>query len=394
MPRIAIVGAGAAGLMAADNLSLHDCVIDVYEQMPTAGRKILWAGKTGLNITHSEPMQDFVTRYTPKDWLSPYLAKYDNAWLMDWLSELGVTTFVGSSGRVFPVEMKASKFLRAWLTRLTDRGVNFFYRHQCLGWQDGQLQLKNLVSQDTFVRPYDAIILACGGGSYARLGSTGEWQEWFEANDLTPLSASNVGICCEWSEFLLPYFGKPLKRVVLKVGNEEAMGDIVLTHYGLESGLIYRFNRLMSDPALNIYVDLLPQKTHQEITRFFSQSGKQSLSTSLKKLGLDSTKIALLREIAPKSDWQDKTKIASFIKALPINHQGFRPMSEAISTAGGVRRTALSDALRVNASPAVWCAGEMLDWDAPTGGYLLTACFATGRIASDDVAQTLRLNLR
>lgn len=402
MKHVAIIGAGAAGLMAADVLCGLNVRVSVYEQMPSAGRKILWAGKTGLNVSHSEPMADFITRYTPSDWLAPFVGRYDNAWLVKWLETLGVMTYVGSSGRIFPVQMKASGFLRAWLQRLSAAGVAFFYRHECTKIHQNTLTFtdKSQTNADgsytSFKQSFDAIILACGGGSYARLGSTGAWQAWFADDEKTPLFASNVGVVRAWSDFMTPYFGKALKRVKLIVQDTHSQGDIIISHYGLESGLIYKYNRQMRRQLINhgcieVIMDLLPDKNHHDIARILPQK-KKSLNTLLKKAGLDAPKIAILRECTDKSDWTNPAQMATFIKHLPIRFEGFRPMDEAISTGGGVKRSALTENLQLKSNPYVFCAGEMLDFDAPTGGYLLTACFATGRAAGRGVAQWLKLN--
>lgn len=399
-PTVAIIGAGASGLMAADYLSAYDVDVQIYEQMPSAGRKILWAGKTGLNITHSEPMAEFVGRYTPDDWLDRFLYRYDNDWLVNWLGGLGVATFVGSSGRIFPVVMKASPFLRAWLGRLDSRGVRFFYRHRCVAIDNNMLKFTatDKHGQSTnFDKTFSAIILACGGGSYAKLGSDGRWQAWFADDELCPLYASNVGMVKAWSPFMREHFGRALKRVAVWVNSPEqkSQGDIIISHYGMESGLIYRYNRQMRDDLARrgrifMMVDLLPDKHERDIEQILSQK-KKSLNTLLQKAGLDKVKIALLRECTNKADWTNRDKMASFIKGLPVVCDGFRPIDEAISTGGGVGRSALTDALQLKSNPYVFCCGEMLDFDAPTGGYLLTACFATGRAVGESVAQFLNL---
>ena len=402
-PVVAIIGAGTSGLMVADYLSDYEVDVCVYEQMPSAGRKILWAGKTGLNITHSEPMVDFVGRYVPDDWLDAFLYRYDNAWLVAWLSALGVQTYTGSSGRVFPVEMKASPFLRAWLKRLLTHHVRFFYRHRCVAIDNNTLRLTTTDKHGqntTFDKTFDAIILACGGGSYAKLGSTGTWQAWFADDELCPLYASNVGVVRAWSPFMNAYFGKALKRVAVWVDSPEqkSQGDIIISHYGMESGLIYKYNRQMRDDLARcgricMMVDLLPDKHERDIEQILSQK-KKSLNTLLQKAGLDKVKIALLRECTDKADWTNHQMMAKYIKQLPVIFTGFRPINEAISTGGGVKRSALTDGLQLKSNANVFCCGEMLDFDAPTGGYLLTACFATGRVVGESVAQHLNLSFK
>ncbi|MDO4449909.1 MAG: TIGR03862 family flavoprotein [Moraxella sp.] len=397
LPTVAVIGAGASGLMVADYLSSlsSDIRIEIYDRLPSAGRKILWAGKTGLNVSHSEPMKDFVGRYD-SDWLAPYLYQFDNAWLVRWLDTLGVQTYVGSSGRIFPVEMKASKFVRAWLRRLTDRQVTFFYGHHCQKIDKNTLYFTHQPKNGDvceYHKTFDAIVLCCGGGSYPKLGTDGSWQAWFDDAERTPLYASNVGVLKSWSDYMTPYFGQPLKRVALCDANAKSFGDIIITHYGLESGLIYKHNRAMREALNNkspvIYLDLLPDKSIDDIQKYFSKNKKQSLNNHLRKMGLSDTKIALLREYTQKTDWSDFYKMANFIKKLPIMFEGFRPMSEAISTGGGVKQSALTDDLQLKSNPHVFCCGEMLDFDAPTGGYLLTACFATGQVAGRGVARFL-----
>ena len=390
-PTIAIIGAGAGGLMAADYLADCGVSVEVYEQMPSAGRKMLWAGKTGLNITHSEPMTDFVSRYLPNGWLDKYLYQYDNRWLTTWFDELGIKTYVGSSGRVFPVAMKGSPFLRAWLKRLQDKGVKFFYRHQCVKVESCHLEFcvghKSDTTPNTIGRTFDAIILACGGGSYQRLGSDGRWQSWFGHDELTPLYASNVGIVRTWSPYMKDCFGQALKRVGIYQNHQHHQGDIIISHYGMESSLIYRCNALMRSELakfgkITLILDLLPDKTKECIVEQLTKNPKQSLNNRLRKAGLDAVKIALLRECTNPQDWKSPTKMAEHIKTLAIDFTGFRPLDEAISTGGGIRQDALTDGLQLKSNPSVFCCGEMLDFDAPTGGYLLTACFATGRVAA------------
>ena len=393
MKSVAIVGAGAAGLMAAEVLSDKGVKVSVFEQMPTAARKILWAGKTGLNVSHSEPMSDFITRYTPAGWLDGYLSDFNNDDVRAWLDELGVATYVGSSGRIFPVAMKASGLVRAWLHRLSSRGVAFYYRHECTQLYQNTLTITDKSTNTSFTQSFDAIIIACGGGSYVRLGSTGAWQAWFGDDELCPLYASNVGVVRTWSPYMTEFFGRALKRVNLMMDNQCSQGDIIISHYGFESGLIYKYNRQMREDLLKnghirIMLDLLPDKHKDDIKQILATK-KKSLNTLLKKAGLDTIKIALLRECTDKSNWTNPDSMAEYIKCLPIVFDGFRPIDEAISTGGGVKRSALTEGLQLKSNPYVFCCGEMLDFDAPTGGYLLTACFATGRAVGRSVARFL-----
>lgn len=401
-PKIAIIGAGASGLMVADHLCAYDVDISIYEKMPSAGRKILWAGKTGLNVSHNEPLEIFITRYGSwhDNWIGQYVQQFNPNWLVKWLSDLGVETYVGSSGRIFPIEMKASKFLRAWLNRLLANYVKFYYHHECISIDKNTVSFKYKNKDNkilVFNENFDVIILACGGGSYKKLGSDGKWQAWFDDKELTPLFASNVGIVREWSAFMTEYFGKALKGVALKINDKQNKGDIIISHYGMESGLIYQFNQdmranLHNNGHIKIHLDLLPDKSINDIQKSFDKNKKQSLNNRLRKIGLDNIKTALLRECTDKADWSDMDKMAKYIKDLPIVFDGFRPMDEAISTGGGVKRTNLTDDLQLKSNPYVFCCGEMLDFDAPTGGYLLTACFATGQVVGQGVVRYLGLS--
>lgn len=398
-PAVAIIGAGASGLMAAEVLSARGIEVHVFEQMPTAGRKILMAGKTGLNISHSEPLDDFVIRYTPGDVMAKFVRDFHAEDIRTWMNGLGIDSYVGSSGRIFPVQMKASDLLRAWLSRLSEQGVQFHYRHACMGVQDNLVTFikkdKRGDELDRFERRFDAIVLACGGGSYARLGSDSAWQAWFVDDELTPLYASNAGVVRSWSPFMNDVFGQALKRITITTGDESAHGDVVISHYGMESGLIYKLNRAMrtmlnESGRIRLQIDLMPDKSIDDIAKALNKSKKQSLNNSLRKAGLDATKIALLRECTHKTDWSDLSKMAAFVKNLPVDFDGFRPMDEAISTGGGVRLSVVDDQLQSRRNPYLFIAGEMLDWDAPTGGYLLTACLAMGRMVGQSVADFIQ----
>ncbi|EOR04262.1 TIGR03862 family flavoprotein [Acinetobacter tandoii] len=389
--RIAIIGAGPAGLMAAEVLSQWDYDVHVYEQKPSAARKFLMAGKTGLNISHAEPFEQFIQRYDRADWLADWIRRWDATWIQNWMRGLGIESYVGSSGRIFPVEMKAAPLLRAWLKRLTEQGIQFHYRHACLGIQANTVKIQDLVQQREFSEDFDAIVLACGAVSWPQLGSDGQWQQWLDADQLNPFQASNAGIEREWSTFMQAVFGQPLKRVVAWVDvKEKSQGDIVITHYGLESGLIYKLGRaLRQQSEMQLMLDLLPELSHAQLVQKLQPSKKQSLSNLWRKAGLDAAKASLVRELIPKADWHDPEKLAQQIKQLRIELKGFRPIEEAISCAGGVKREVLTAHLQLQQQPQIFCCGEMLDWDAPTGGYLLTACFATGRAAGEGVHEYL-----
>lgn len=389
--RIAIIGAGPAGLMAAEVLSQWDYDVHVYEQKPSAARKFLMAGKTGLNISHAEPFEQFIQRYDRADWLADWIRRWDATWIQNWMRGLSIESYVGSSGRIFPVEMKAAPLLRAWLKRLTEQGIQFHYRHACLGIQSNTVKIQDLVQQREFSEDFDVIVLACGAVSWPQLGSDGQWQQWLDADLLNPFQASNAGVEREWSTFMQAVFGQPLKRVVAWVDvKEKSQGDIVITHYGLESGLIYKLGRaLRQQSEMQLMLDLLPELSHAQLVKKLQPSKKQSLSNLWRKAGLDAAKASLVRELIPKADWHDPEKLAQQIKQLRIELKGFRPIEEAISCAGGVKRKALTAHLQLQQQPQIFCCGEMLDWDAPTGGYLLTACFATGRAAGEGVHEYL-----
>lgn len=393
---VAIIGAGPAGLMAAEVLSQFDYDVHVFEQKPSAARKFLMAGKTGLNISHIEPIEQFIQRYDQADWLSPWIKQWDASWIQSWMLGLGIESYVGSSGRIFPIEMKAAPLLRAWLKRLIDDQVQFHYRHQVLSLHNNQLQVHNLASNEHLTLHFDAIILASGAISWSRLGSDGVWQQWIDDTEIEPFQASNAGVECAWSKFMQPVFGEPLKRVEAWVGDEpKTSGDIVISHYGLESGLIYKQGRALralvkNNQAMQIILDLLPDQSIEQLAQKLQPSKKQSLSNVWRKAGLDPAKANLVREIVPKQIWNDPFALAQHIKQLQIELKGFRPIEEAISCAGGIKQVALTSQLQLKSNPYVFCCGEMLDWDAPTGGYLLTACFATGRAAGEGVHDYLR----
>ena len=396
LKRIAIVGAGPAGLMAAEVLSQYDYDIQVFEQKPSAARKFLMAGKTGLNISHAEPLDVFVQRYDQVEWLEPWVRQFDAHWIQAWMKDLGIESYVGTSGRIFPVEMKAAPLLRAWLKRLTDSGVKFHYRSQVIAQNKQTLSIKKLLTQEELHEKFDAVILACGAVSWPQLGSDGTWQTWLKPNEIEPFQASNAGVEREWSRFMQPVFGQPLKRVAASVaGSHPSVGDIVITQYGLESGLIYKHGRALREqikqerPAV-LTLDLMPHLTHEELVQKLQMGKKQTLNNVWRKAGLDTAKAHLIRELVEKELWNEPVVLAKKIKHLEISLTGFRPIAEAISCAGGVKRQVLHPELNLKSQPYLFVCGEMLDWDAPTGGYLLTACFATGRAAGAGVHKYLQ----
>lgn len=393
--RIAIIGAGPAGLMAAEVLSQYGYDVHVYEQKPTAARKFLMAGKTGLNISHAEPAAQFIQRYDQADWLAPWIKQWDAAWIQNWMKGLGIDSYIGSSGRIFPIEMKAAPLLRAWLKRLAEEGVKFHYRHQVLQVQPQAVQFKDLLQEAVHTEAFDAVVLACGAVSWPQLGSDAAWQAWLKAEEIEPFQASNAGVEIAWSKFMQPVFGQPLKRVDAWAGESaKSTGDIVISHYGLESGLIYKQGRelrhlVRQQKPMVLQLDLLPDQSVEQLAAKLQPCKKQSLSNVWRKAGLDSAKANLVRELVDKALWTQPEALAGQIKSLKIALSGFRPIQEAISCAGGIKREMLTEQLQLKSYPAVFCAGEMLDWDAPTGGYLLTACFATGRAAGEGAHQFL-----
>ena len=393
--RVAIIGAGSAGLMAAEVLSQQNYNVHVYEQKPSAARKFLMAGKTGLNISHAEPVEVFVQRYDRVEWLSPWVKQWDANWIQTWMKSLGIESYIGTSGRVFPIEMKAAPLLRAWLKRLMEDGIKFHYRHQVLDLKDATLSIQNLISEQILEENFDAIVLACGAVSWSKLGSDGAWQKWLNTSEIEAFQASNAGVEIAWSKFMQPVFGEPLKRVEAWVNNgDKSSGDIVISHYGLESGLVYKQGRALREQvkrgeSMALTLDLLPDQSIEQLAKKLQPSKKQSLSNIWRKAGLDTAKANLVRELVAKNIWTDAYALAEQVKNLVILLTGFRPIEEAISCAGGVKQEALTEHLQLKSNPALFLCGEMLDWDAPTGGYLLTACFATGRAAGEGVHQYL-----
>ncbi|WP_120429017.1 TIGR03862 family flavoprotein [Acinetobacter baylyi] len=390
--QVAIIGAGPAGLACAEMLSeLGHYDITVYEQKPSAARKFLMAGKTGLNISHAEDLEIFIARYDHADWLRPMIQQFSALQIQAWMHGLGIESYIGSSGRIFPNEMKAAPLLRAWLKRLQDREVKFRYRHQVVNVKDDQLTVLDMVQQQGHTLKVDAIVLACGALSWPQLGSDGKWQSWLDASVMQPFQPSNVGVLVNWSDYLQAIFGQPLKRIQAWVqGKVPQFGEMVISHYGLEGGLVYRCNRDLREAMQNqnstvLYLDLLPDQRVEQILQKLQQGKKQSLNTLWQKIGLDKTKIALVRDVVDKAEWNDAKKMAQHIKQLAINIHGFRPIEEAISCAGGISLDALDQHLKLKHTSAIFACGEMLDWDAPTGGYLLTACLATGRITAHGV---------
>ena len=403
-PHVAVIGAGPAGLMAAEVLSQTGVKVDLYDSMPSVGRKFLLAGVGGMNITHSEPYPAFLSRYAERaPHMAPLLRAFDADSLCQWIHELGIETFIGSSGRVFPTDMKAAPLLRAWLKRLRESGVVIHTRHRWLGWQaDGQLRIASPEGEKT-LKP-DAVVLALGGGSWARLGSDGAWMPLLAERgvEVAPLQPSNCGFdVAGWSDLLRNKFaGAPLKNIAIALEHSTPrLGECVITASGIEGSLIYAWSAPIREAinqhgAATILIDLLPGKAVDKIEAALAKPrGSRSMSKHLhSQLGLDGVKAALLRELAPTDCFADPAQLAQAIKALPLKLIKTRPLDEAISSAGGVRFEALDEHLMLKQLPGVFCAGEMLDWEAPTGGYLLTGCFASGRAAGLGVLSWLHKN--
>ncbi len=399
MSAAAVIGAGPAGLMAAEVLAEAGHAVEVFDAMPSAGRKFLLAGKGGLNLTHAEAFEPFVGRYAERAaTLRPLLQGFGADALRAWAAGLGVSTFVGSSGRVFPQDMKAAPLLRAWLHRLRGQGVVFHMRHRWLGFGEGGALRFAAPGGEVTARPA-ATVLALGGASWPRLGSDGAWAPWLAAAgvDVAPLVPSNCGFDVGWSEhFAERQAGQPLKGVTLTFEGWQQAGEFVATATGAEGSLIYAVSGLLRDRIAaageaTFLLDLLPARSLPWVQQELAHPrGPRSLSTHLKtRLNLHGVKAALLWELVPKAAQADPAAFAALIKALPVRVTAPRPIAEAISSAGGVRFEAMDGALMLRALPGVFCAGEMLDWEAPTGGYLLTACFASGRAAGQGAAEWL-----
>ena len=392
--KIAVIGGGPAGLMAAQTAAGHGLDVSVYERKASVGRKFLIAGRGGLNLTHAEPMPEFVMRFRNRSGqVSAWLDGFDNASVRAWCHDLGIETFIGSSGRVFPTDMKAAPLLRAWLKRLRESGVNFHVNQQAIGFDasgclrlqtpDGERQIKA-----------DAVIFALGGASWPQLGSDGHWQSWLQPEGLAiePLQPANCGFETTWSEFFKTRFaGTPLKPLRMRLSETEddgKQGECVISEYGLEGSLVYALSAEIREcigrhGSCTVLLDLLPDHRRERIAQI---AGKPRNGRSLgdflrRQFKLSGVKCALLHELAGKTQLADPETLANLLKALPLQLTRPRPIAEAISSAGGVALGQLQENLMWRNRPGLFFAGEMLDWEAPTGGYLLTASMASGRMA-------------
>ncbi len=399
-PAVAVIGGGPAGLMAAEVLARGGMRVDVYDAMPSLGRKFLMAGKGGMNITHAEPFDVFLTRYgARRPDIEPLLRGFPPDALREWIHGLGIGTFVGTSNRVFPADMKAAPLLRAWLHRLRESDVHFHVRHRWCGWDD-QGALRFATPDGECAIDADAVVLAMGGGSWPQLGSDGAWVPLLSqrAIPIAPLCPANCGFDVEWSAHFREHFaGEPLKSVAAIFGDVRRQGECVITEHGIEGGLIYAHSAALRNEIeraghATLHLDLLPDWPPQRVRDEVSHPrGSRSLSSHLQsRLGLKGVKANLLREALSAEQMHDAALLARTIKDLPLRLVAARPLHEAISTAGGVAFEALDERLMLKQMPGFFCAGEMLDWDAPTGGYLLSACLASGHAAGNGALEWLR----
>jgi uncharacterized flavoprotein (TIGR03862 family) len=395
---VIVIGGGPAGLMAADILAAGGVQVDLYDAMASVGRKFLLAGKGGMNITHSEDFAAFGSRYGKRRAeVEPWLRGFTPQQVRDWIHGLGIDTFVGSSGRVFPTDMKAAPLLRAWLHRLREAGVRFHMRHRWLGWRDGALVFATPDGER--LETAGVTVLALGGGSWARLGSDGAWVPLLGGRgvEVAPLVPMNCGFDAAWSEhFRSRYAGQPLTTVALGVDDADGRrlyrkGQFVVTASGIEGSLVYALSaairdRIAQDGRATVWIDLLPDHDAERVAaEVMHPRGTRSMSSHLQsRLGIKGVQSGLLHECLGKDEYADPARLARAIKSLPLTLERARPLDEAISSGGGVRFEALaSPGGMLRALPGVFVAGEMVDWEAPTGGYLLTACFGSGRAAGE-----------
>ncbi len=402
MVTVAIIGGGPAGLMAAEAAVRGGAKVKLYDAMPSVGRKFLVAGKGGLNLTHSEPIEQFLSRYgTRRSEIESAIRSFPPEAIRSWARNLNVGTFVGSSGRVFPSDLKAAPLLRTWLSRLRKAGVRFNLRHRWCGW-DREGNLLFLTPQGPQNVQADAVVLALGGGSWPHLGSDAAWIQMLTQQkvSIVPLKPANCGFDVPWSEhFRTRFAGHPVKTVQVTVTAVDGtairrMGEFVITANGVEGGVIYMVSAaardvIAAEGMATLWLDLIPDRSLKQLVHDLSRPrSKRTAATHLKRCaGIAGVKAGLLREMVPKEVFTDPARLATALKSLPVTLVGPRPIEEAISTAGGISFEALGTTLMLRSLPGVFCAGEMLDWEAPTGGYLLTGCLATGRVAGAAAAE-------
>lgn len=400
--QVAIVGGGPAGLMAAEVLLAQGVDVDVFDAMPSLGRKFLMAGKSGLNLTHNEPGEDFLSRFgAARARLAPAITGFDADAIRAWSERHGIETFIGSTGRVFPTNFKAAPLLRAWLHQLRTAGGRIHVRHKWTGWTDDGALKFNTPTGEVRHRA-DAVVLAMGGASWPRLGSDGQWMAVLEraGAHVSPFKPANSGFDVDWSAHFRDRFpGAPVKSVVLSFSGRRLAGEFVVSQSGVEGSAIYALSAplretITKDGVATLSLDLAPDRTVERLVTDLSKPrGKRSMSNHLRRVtGLTGVKAGLLREMCGADIFADPQKLAQSIKALPLQLLATRPLEEAISSAGGLGFESIDENYMLTARPGVFCAGEMLDWEAPTGGYLLSACFATGRAAGEGAARWLAQN--
>ncbi len=401
----AVIGGGPAGLMAAEILLNNGIEVDLYDAMPAVARKLVVAGQSNLSLTRSQPFDVLVSQYGERaEELRPILCKFTPDDLRTWAADLGIETFVGSTGHVFPAEMTSETLLTAWLQRLQESGLRIHSRHAWQGW-DPEGNLCFLTEKGEIAVAADAVVLAMGGGSWPQLGSTGDWISLLQDKNIrvNPLQPANCGFDTDFSHFFVEHFhGQPVKNVVLTIVGKNGedfrqRGEFIVTSTGLEGSLLYSCGPLLRQQlaekeTASIYLDLCPDRPEEKVAESLREpKNKRSMSSHLRKtIGINGVKAGLINEYVPREDFAEPEKLAHWIKNLPVQMLRPRPINEAISSGGGVCFTMLDEQLMLRSLPGIFCAGEMLDWEAPTGGYLLTACFATGRAAGHGAVNWLK----